>query len=314
MQATKIHHLVHIGYDPGEQPEFEKSLRDCIVWIRDKTHHIVAFVEDAGFEFITEARRILDFDEFIGDYSAVLYTLWFPGKSWNNTDLHDDLRKKLASIPLEIKLFLQQEFAHIFLPINEENPLWGLQDWGLFNTAFQAFNRDRYSILKKARKTFLQKQGFFYSDPGCESGWSTQHNRDRREKIEKFSRETLWNDRIVTLYMPNWGFHYSDAEKFRGHDDLLRTDLSKDFTAYHRYRDALLRITQCNHTETMVKINHESIKRAWWEIGDDTEHIVAGEYRGQCVSTFFSVLKKTFGFRKVSVQDDLTLRSPSGKW
>jgi hypothetical protein len=84
MEAKKVHHLVHIGYDPREHPDFEEKICSLISDVSERSDEIISFVDipDSSIEQPNKARRIVDLDLFMSDYFAVLFNIYLFRRFW----------------------------------------------------------------------------------------------------------------------------------------------------------------------------------------------------------------------------------------
>lgn len=296
MEAKKVYHLVHIGYDPWEHPNFEEKMKNLILGISWKTHEILSFVDVPDFtieHFTTQARRIMDLDLLMGDYFAVLFNIYFFRNFWTKIN-QNVLEKKLSMIPFAIKDFLRDHFD---IPDIHENDLlvWlSENDFQKIRTLIGYWPDKRLDILKRARRKFLPNNPQVYPLDGK----IIHENTWRRERIKEYAIDLLWPRRVQVTYMPDLWFYREDNS----------SRINQDESAYHVYNSYLVGSLVFERFQWLMSTHDKPYRDNWWEITQNTSHVVVGEYRGSCVSCFAHVAKRTLSYEIVDTYEEYTLQ------
>lgn len=298
MEAEKVYHLVHIWFDPGEHEIFEQSLYELIASVRDESNAIISFVDipDSSIEKPNKARRIVDLDLFIADYFTALFNIYFFREFWTHTNQRH-LGWMLSRIPTVIKDFIRNEIPEV--PVIDENNLLSWLSDGDFEkirTVSDNWPDMRLYLLQKARRKFLPNNSYVYPKDIEEREW----NEWRRKRVEEYAIETLWSHRVNQTYMPDGGFFYTE--------NVSLPQITQDETAYEMYNSYLTRLLIKARCKWLIHSHRTPYEDGWWQLLPETLHIIAGEYRGFCVTKFAKVAKKTLGYRNVSIDEKYTLK------
>lgn len=298
MEAEKVYHLVHIWFDPGEHEIFEQSLYELITGVRDQANTIISFVDipDSSTEKPNKARRIIDLDLFMADYFSTLFNIYFFREFW--TPIHQShLGWMLARIPTAIKDFIRNEIPGIPV-INEDNLLLWLSDadFEKIRIVSDSWYDIRLDLLQKARRKFLPNNSYVYP----KDIEKRDSNEWRRKRLEEYAIAVLWSYRVHQTYMPDGGFFYTE--------NVFLPQITQDETAYEMYNSYLIRLLINARCKWLIHSHRTPYENNWWHLMPEALHIIAGEYRDHCVTTFAKVAKKTLGYSNISIDEKYTLQ------
>ncbi len=322
MQDLKwILHLTHLWFDEADHPEFEKKIKVAIDSIADKTNIILNIVDETLFtpeelENVQISYLADTLANFIGYYQA-----------WGMCPALFEENKKGIYL-LEEKWYPKEIFEYLHILLNwiwqklkesveyENNPNMH-EDIIKHDRVFHEFYRDHFqNVLVKMIYEFHWKNPFKKETSYHIKNPKTK-NTKRRLKLEEYALQKLWENRVIFSWMNDWEYDRITRalfEKYEPHPmNQIHEELFWNATEYVSDVNKYVDITRYDR---LKKCFFEAIEERWFQITDNTTHILWWEYYNRCVDAYWSLLELYNIPREklISISDlHVTLENPEDK-
>lgn len=312
-ELQSMDHLVHIGFDRKEQPEFTWNVKERIEKISDSTSHILNFVDETDYHpDDLEDLQILRIADALRTFlcSCQLQSMF------SGTDF--DTSKPLEEIPQELLLEIQTSLDGTYQKIQQG--VKSYNDWidkdflitplpkeiqeevDIHDAVFQDIMGAWFGKYLNHLVQHFKGKNIFGIETVIDARNDDVANKERKEEIVEYAQKLLGSERILFSTM-------KDAEVNRivdaitaEADDKKRKKMLKEsrITLEEREKDygnATQYLLEIGRNLTIQRAKRswekftENIETLWYMITHATQHILWGEYYGRCVHSWRSNLE-----------------------
>ncbi len=307
--AQKVTHLVHIGFDKRNQIGLESRIEKYIQTISDQSDHIINFVDESSYtpkqgKIIQKtmfADHIAIFanlygresDDLIGEIDTLMYEKWTPKALLDFMKSEFDKKyQKLKEYGSIMNDFINQE--DILLNPTKQF----LEARKNYESLINLFMWERFEeMLFKTQKKF-EGQNIFNLRLNEEIRNDNVKNIERKLRVVELAEKYLGKQRIMFSTMRELDFDKISAileleeykKRFLDSSIITKQEHEKE---YWNATDSILKENRnltIDRTKKNKKMYQNSIKKIWFELDNETDHIVGGEYIWRCAASWCNFL------------------------